>query len=352
LDNLQVLKESISDHKSIRIHLAVLFHKNEHLILLPWAHHFDLDIFLLEGHTFQGDEMYDFNLRFPKIQPGMMMEGVCTQMFHIADALEWLHKGVIVPAHPNRIHFAHMDMKPNNILIDEDGLSTVGKWVLTDFGISAFMKDDEPVLSDLLSIRDLYENLTIRTPPRRQPGTYQAPEVQQASSKNMESSNDAHQGNVGRKGDIWSFACIFSEVLTFALGQTPALKTFRSRRKDLQKNDHFYEKEEDPLLNVQNRPASYRVRSKVTSWLLDLSKVYSFSNRAIDCCAQTILDILVVDGKRRPRAKDLVEMMSHVTNHVKNARRPGKLPQCPLNRHSDETTGNPWVSRSSVRSPR
>jgi serine/threonine protein kinase len=329
LENLQVLKESISFHEHIRIHLAILLHKGEHLILLPWADHLDLDIFLLEGHTFQREKLYDFKLRFPKIVLGDLVEEVCTQMLQIADALGWLHRGIIGRTHTNRVHFAHMDLKPNNILIDADGTSAVGKWVLTDFGISAFKEDNESDFSRVLSIRDLYENLTIKEAPRRHPGAYQPPEIQRIRNRASKIGNDAYQGVAGRKGDIWSFGCILSEVLTFALGQTLAVQTFRTARKS-QGDDYFYEAEPTGLLDVQHQPASYRVRSKVKEWLRKLPEQYSFPNRAIDCCAQTILDILIVDGARRPKADDLVRKMEHVVHHVRTARCPGDLPYCPL----------------------
>jgi serine/threonine protein kinase len=250
-------------------------------------------------------------------------------MLQVADALGWFHRGIIGRTHTNRVHFAHMDLKPNNILIDADGTSAVGKWVLTDFGISAFKEDNEAVFPNVLSIRDLYENLTIKETPRRPPGAYQPPEIQRIRDRASEIGNDTYQGVAGRKGDIWSFGCILSEVFTFALGQTLAVQTFRTVRKS-QGDDYFYEAEPTELLDVQHQPASYRVRSKVKEWLRKLPEQYSFPNRAIDCCVQTILDILVVDGVRRPKADDLVRKMEHVVHHLRTARRPGDLPYCPL----------------------
>ncbi|CAO2655109.1 Nn.00g101730.m01.CDS01 [Neocucurbitaria sp. VM-36] len=332
LENLQVLKESISSHDHIRIHLAVLFHKGEHIILLPWADHLDLDIFLLEGHTFQGERMYDFKLRFPDIQPATMVSDICIQMFHIAHALEWLHKGIIGGSHRSRVHFAHMDMKPNNILLDMDQKSTVGKWVLTDFGISAFKEEEYSTTSNMLSIRDLYENLTIKTAPRRDPGAYQPPEIESMGQRSFTAGSNTNQGSAGRKGDIWSFGCIFAEVLAFALGQTPAVKEFRKYRKGSHKTDYFYERTPDQILGVPNHGTTYQIRSQVRAWLHKLPEAYSFPNKAIDCCVQTILDILVVDGSKRPRAQELVGKMEHVAHHVTNARRPGPLYNCPLSR--------------------
>ncbi|KAF2687941.1 kinase-like protein [Lentithecium fluviatile CBS 122367] len=330
LDNLKVLKESITLHRNIRLHLAIILHKSEHLILLPWAEHLDLEIFLNEGRDFRGQEIYDFKRRFRSIQPGMMIKDICRQMHHVADALRWLHEGTITHGTRNRIRFAHMDLKPNNILIDNDnGTSAVGTWVLTDFGISAF-KEDGDTADNLVSVRDYYENLTINTPPRRDAGAYQPPEVGQTNMKSSERRNGPREGSVGRRGDIWSFACIFAEVLAFSQGQAALLKEFRKVRKGRHRNDYFYEIDDDTL-QPDGSKMSYRVRPQILDWLWALPDKYVFPKRAIDCCVETIQRVLVVDGSRRPKADELLKMFNHVENHVDLARAPGGFPpHCPL----------------------
>ena len=332
-----MLKESITKHAHIRIHLAVLFHKGEHLILLPWADNLDLDLFLLEGRSFNGTSVYDFDTRFPKARKGVMIKDVCNQMYLIAGALEWLHKGIRGGKQQSRVHFAHMDLKPNNILIDIDKRSAVGKWLLTDFGISAFKEDNESSPTGLLSIRDLYENLTINTTPRRDPGAYQPPEVQRMTRENRISSNE---GSAGRKGDIWSFACIFSEALAFALGQSSAVKDFRSSRTKRHNNDYFYETAPSQYLQANNQNGDYRVRTEVIGCLQKLSVDYVYPNRVIDCCVATILETLVVDGSQRPKAQELVSKMEHVIRHINAAREPGKVANCPLDKRTSVSTSS------------
>ncbi|KAF1963308.1 kinase-like protein [Byssothecium circinans] len=332
LDNLQILKESITSHSNIRLHLAILLHQGEHLILLPWADHLDLDFFLLEGHDFLGREIYKFGLRFPNIQPSTILDDVCVQMHHIAHAIDWLHRGVTTQgSHQNKIRFAHMDLKPNNILIDNDGgPSTVGKWVLTDFGISAFKEDEDSDEVNFVSIGDYYQNHTINTVQRRDPGAYQPPEVESEQGASHGRRNDATEGSVGRRGDIWSFGCIFSEVLAFSLGQTSLVKEFRISRQGSLKNDYFYEAE-DEMLKINT---TYRARPAIVNWLRALPQRYTFPKRAIGCCAETIQRILIVDGSKRPRASELLNMLNHVSNHIKAARSPGYPPNCPLERPS------------------
>ena len=342
LSNLQVLKESITSHANIRLHLAIIFHKSEHFIILPWAEHLDLDIFLLEGHDYRGGTIYDFDLRFPSVQPGGMVDAVCTQMHHVADALRWLHNGIITQGkQQSKICFAHMDLKPNNILIDK-GSSSVGRWVLTDFGISAFKEDEGSEPNNFVSIRDYYQNLTINTQPRRDPGAYQPPEVEHTGNKVLEGRITAEEGHAGRRGDIWSFGCIFAEVLVFALGQTALVKQFRKDRKGPKEKrystDYFYEKIPSETLHPDATGKHYRVRPWIEDFLHRLSETYTpLPKNTINCCVETILEILVTDGDRRPNADLLLYKLSHVAKHVSTARSPGGPPSnCPLKRLSEK----------------
>jgi serine/threonine protein kinase len=340
LSNLQVLKESITSHANIRLHLAIIFHKSEHFIILPWAEHLDLEIFLLEGHDFRGGTIYDFNLRFPGVQPGGMVAAVCKQMHHVADALRWLHNGIITQGkQQSKICFAHMDLKPNNILIDK-GSSPVGRWVLTDFGISAFKEDEGSEPNNFVSIRDYYQNLTINTQPRRDPGAYQPPEVENTGNNVLEGRITAKEGHAGRRGDIWSFGCILAEVLVFALGQTPLVKQFRKHRKGPKEKhystDYFYEEIPSETLRPNATGKHYRVRPWIEDFLRRLSDTYTpLPNNTINCCVETILEILVTDGDHRPNADLLLDKLSHVEKHVSTAMFSGETPSnCPWKRRS------------------
>lgn len=319
----------------------ILFYRGEHHILLPWADHLDLDFFLREGYSYSGEALYVFKLLFPKIKSATILRDICDQMYYISDALEWLHKGFAV--NPQRhFHFAHMDLKPNNILIDREENSSVGKWILTDFGISTFTEDDEAASADLGS----FENLTFRATPARPPGAYQPPETEKTD-----------QRSAGRRGDIWAFGCIFAEVLSFALGRRAAVEEFRNSRKQTPnmddarggqngpKNDFFYEECTEILqvngkLGAQIRQ-SYRLRSGVDKWLRKLPTISTHLNSTIDCCVQTIRDILEVDGSRRIGAEHLVKKMKHVAYHVAHAREPNTLQNCPLEQSKLQRTFDP-----------
>ncbi|KAF3037232.1 hypothetical protein E8E12_005602 [Didymella heteroderae] len=165
-------------------HLERLPFESETEETLPGAFGTVTKIFLLEGKDLEGKQVYDFDEEFPVLQNVKFIEGVYTQMAKITEALEWLHKGIKTGGPDEKlVYFAHMDLKPNNILIDDVGdeePSTVGKWVLTDFGISARKENDEPVSDDFVSIGDVsrrLQSLTINTDPPRGRGSYQPPEV-------------------------------------------------------------------------------------------------------------------------------------------------------------------------------
>ena len=216
LQNLQILQKSNSKNEHICFHLATIVHGSNYMILLPWARHLDLHIFLLEGHKYDVDtrketEVYDFEMAFPNMQKGRFVGAVYVQMANLASALHWLHQGITnVGVRRERVQAAHMDLKPDNILIDDAVDHPVGKWLLTDFGISAMKKD-----SNFVSILDVYATLqtpkvtepTLNTYARRRPGAYQAPEVEQSTSSSNQVNGMPIQ-TIGRKGDIWSaFLC-------------------------------------------------------------------------------------------------------------------------------------------------
>ncbi|KAF2132834.1 kinase-like protein [Dothidotthia symphoricarpi CBS 119687] len=342
VDNLTVLKGNISDHHHIRVHLSILFHGDEHLILFPWADHSDLHVFLLGGYTMAREQVYDFNLRFPKVTDGTLIADICTQMRNIASALEWLHRGIEHPeARQNRIHLAHMDLKPDNILIDSDeGASTVGKWVLTDFGISTLKEGNE---ANIMTIRDVFENFTINTSPQRDAGAYQPPEVQAMTNPG--------KGIAGRGGDIWSFGCIFAETIAFALNRTDGVKSFRNDRKAGHRNNYFYEETQSSFQNLTSTKA-YRVRRGAELWLRKLPRDYSFPNRAIECCVETLFDILKVHKNQRPTADELLKMMRHVAYHVTTATQgPQTFNTCPLERDTILNPQPPHAGETSDQLP-
>ena len=167
------------------------------------------------------------------------------QMTHIANALSYLHTGVVTKDF-QRMQCWHMDIKPTNILIMRDASTDTRSWKITDFG------------SSYIYPGDLGKDL----PSHAGSGTYEAPECQLDLPPS-------------RAWDIWSFGCIVAECLVWLLRGSAAIDTFaEDRLKDEEtssniiKDDCFFSLKYDTSL----APIGAMVRPAVLRWLHDLER--------------------------------------------------------------------------------
>ena len=290
------------------LHLATIIHGPSFNILLPLARYGDLELFLNGGISYsrseKGDKVYDPVVRFPKLNPDNLPRALMDECALLADGLRWLHDELRVRADRD-LYCAHMDLKPSNVLVDHDPDSPVGRWMLSDFGISVFKASTGRQESGFLSIGDVHAELTLKTRAKRGHGPYQAPEVQPGGKK-----------NVGRRSDVWSLGCIFSEVLAFALSNTKELRRFRAERRD-QSNDYFYSpRATNSHLRVPSAPIEYELRLSVQLWLSTLHERFFQPRRWVECCVRVIKRILIVDPSKRPQARLTWELIRHVADHL------------------------------------
>ena len=242
--------------KDIRImkHIAALAHGDTFMILLPVAEHFDLDAFLRHGSkpthdTKDAVELYDFDTRFPHLKDDNLAVALVKELSELASAVQWLHEGNEASRSFYR-SLAHMDLKPENILIGEDPSSPIGKWMLSDFGVSLFVLSQE--VSHAQCKRTTASSYL--NEPQRGRGTYQPPEIK-------------HPEIDGHKCDVWSFGCILLDVMSFALGRTKLFHKVRALRNS-GGDDYFYQTELNRIdTQTPIDDANTKLKSKIRDWL-------------------------------------------------------------------------------------
>ncbi|KAF2182450.1 hypothetical protein K469DRAFT_712032 [Zopfia rhizophila CBS 207.26] len=238
---------------------------------------------------------------------------------NLADALDFLH---------TRLHFdtseslAHNDIKPENILVfytdsaDKNDKYPVGQWKIADFGLSKIKerrpKDEEQptglgASSNLLDVdraRQMSRDTDLthrqrttsvsRTIPKRHPGRYTAPEIDEKGKDQMDA----------RSADVWGLGCVLTEVIAYAIdpGLVKELEYvceqphFRDRR--------FYDEE------------TKKVKSQFLDWLSNLSgkssKKEPTTSKWIADSVSLIKRILVEEPSDRPTAKTIRNELSGI----------------------------------------
>jgi serine/threonine protein kinase len=338
------LRESLTHHENIMLHLGTIEHGKNQFILLPYAPYGDLEVFLHCGQKPNGKKQYDFNQRFKQASKEDMTLALLSQCQALAHALAWLHNGITIEDGSSEIFCVHMDLKPSNILIEKSETS-IGKWKIADFGISVLKDDKNRHGAEFVSVGDYTSILTVNTRPKRHEGTYQAPEVKISEADiDRPIQLTADQKGIGRKSDIWSYGCILSEVLAFALGKDDLVREFQAQR-SANGNDYFYDevtdKRRSQLLAVSGfnlPPKVFRVRPSVLDWLGNISRAAASPWQWVDCYAETIKKILVVNTDERPDSTRLVKLITHIKQHATASKANSKI-LCPILNRDDARSG-------------
>ena len=266
VQNLDYIKESLTDSKRVMKHIAAIVHGNDFMILLPYADLFDLEIFLRGGYdphpsTDERRMVYDFDAKFPMLNTPLKLQRALIEEAHqLASALKWLHEDLKIFGSYNR-YLAHMDLKPANVLLVGNPLharSYAGKWMLSDFGVSSFEKATNARAPDTPSIRDVGYRLTslgFQDRIVRGHGPYQPPEV---DLENVD----------GRKCDVWSFSCVLCDILAFAIGRTEALYRLRNSRYS-GGDDYFYQTKAN--LRTEIDDSNTQLKPQIIRWWEELA---------------------------------------------------------------------------------
>lgn len=314
VDNLCVVRKKL-DMKSnhITLHHAILDWNSKFWIMLPMADLGNLNQLLRSesamGIGESGIAKQTFDTRFPALTKDMLLlaTALLYQCIALAEALKFLHEGFYDGE--RHVHLAHMDLKPDNILIFRDQGNLVGIWRLADFGIS--------VIREVSATGS--ERGTMRTRAKRPQSTYQAPEIQKYFMLPSTTT-------IGRKSDVWSFGAMFCEVLAFAKGgSTMVAELDKTRSSD--SYDTFYSTKINSMLSPQSDV--FELRPDTRNWLAKLRSQSGPGTDYISCWSSAIEHILIVDPHDRHDAKTLVAIIEHIIEHAHASRK--KIPcECTL----------------------
>lgn len=322
--NLTILKESLTTQSHILQHYTAVDHDpHSYYILFPYAEHGDLYQFLHGGAG-----SYELHNQFPRLPvegDPAIFKPLLHQCWALACAIEWLHDYIQVDG--EHIMCAHLDLKPDNILIRNDASSVVGKWMISDFGISV-LEPQKLDSSRPLSVRGCYREPTIEVNPHGGRGTYRPPEaINRIGSRAM-------TNKIGRRSDIWAYGCIFTEVLAWAIGRREGVEHLAQERQIGITNDFFWDEHFGQSLSPQ--ATGFKVRDSVVRWL---DHIQTSPEKVVGEWVKTIKDILIIDKESRPKAQKLV-------TYVTSVYKPGDVPRDP----DSQPIGSP-VEPSSRQSP-
>ena len=241
----------------------------------------------------------------PPILPGIA--DLINHIATIAGALKFLHEGLQLPG--RAVACYHMDLKPDNVLVFSNKYDLLGVWKISDFGIStvkenaARPRESEIVSDEFNTVGELVRRfrLTSGLPPKRGPRPYQAPEV--------DGSGESH---VGTKSDVWSFGCIFVEVLAFALEGSSLVEDLENKRgmtTDLKSgylNDYYHR---DGTLNPHIR-----------NWLIEFQKYDKVDSIILENCQTLAFEMLEISPVNRPSSSEVYERLVNYKQRSKCSR--------------------------------
>lgn len=286
--NVKALRDSLSSHKHILPYLATVS-IGEDLTILSELATMDLQNFLNgEGKSTVKYDMADL---------------IC-QARNLAGALAFLHSGLQLPGRVAT--FYHMDLNPDNILVFHAENDHVGIWKISDFGIST-VKDNslqpkcpESDSDELNTIGELVRRIKVTNgvTAKRGPGAYQAPEVH--------SDGERH---IGTKSDIWSFGCIFVQILAFAIGGPFLVRDLDSKRGKMQDgkttyaDDYFYRDGE--------------INPHIRDWLIGLPNDEQVAEVILTNCQILAFDMLEILPEERPGAHEVYQQLTRYDQQPK-----------------------------------
>jgi serine/threonine protein kinase len=296
--NLEQFKECLSGNQNIMLSFATFIHGSEFNIISPLAD-FDLAIFLYGKYS-------NFSQRAQNFTP----HNLFSEAWRLCHAIHYLHDELYLYSNVH-VQCAHLDLKPDNILVDwlpknDSGLPLVGNWKIADFGISdiaSYLPNGQPARNSAgskLPLGAIMRERSLR-PIRRGEGPFQPPEMERQGVK-----------EVSTTADMWSFGCILSMILAFALGGPEEVTRQHQYRTD-GISDYFY--------TMDSRVAM--IKPGFEEWLQEKidSPDLQRDEAWIKECRNLILDMLKINETERLPAKDARDRIQSVTKAMHDYRR-------------------------------
>ncbi|KAL1612047.1 hypothetical protein SLS60_000270 [Paraconiothyrium brasiliense] len=273
LKNIFVRKEII---KSAEVDSDTFVRELRNLSLLAHLNHQNL-VELFCAYEYRGNFNFIFaraddgtlaHLLLGKTQLPIFTGSVDTMLFAMADLASAIHSvhNFTVEILDLELSGCHHDLAPRNILIR--GCT----FLLSDFGLSSFRSAEETSLTSFKEVR----------------GSYVAPECQRLQNGRLETQK------ITKASDIWSFACILAEALTFSVLGVDGVQSFREQRKhDITEDLTWYR-----FFRGHDAPSP-----EVKSWLQSLS---TNPNPSMNLTVELVQDMLSTEPKRRPVAEQVL----------------------------------------------
>jgi serine/threonine protein kinase len=280
--NLQKLREGLRVHKRIVTNIAAVVIENEFNLFFDLAKT-DLNTFL-------------YGLKDPaSLKDPVKLKKLIVEAVNLVDALYFLHDDLSSEwgdgGTAQKVCY-HADLKPENILVyerPEDPNDVVGRWKIADFGISRI--EDRPDGESTA----LGANMTMLVEQRVR-GIYTAPE-----------------SDAGRLSDIWSFGCIFHQILAAGLGGGPLIKKLDDERSKITddgssiRSPSFYKREEKGTKAVLKSCAKTWVENELPNHPRGLE-----GGVAMQECSKLLMEMLRIDKSQRPNARKVRTWLNHI----------------------------------------
>ncbi|UZP46396.1 hypothetical protein NXS19_014208 [Fusarium pseudograminearum] len=159
--------------------------------------------------------------RDPIIKDTVARQRLINAAMGLSDGLDFLHTRLRKEDGGESLICYHMDLKPKNILVFNDGRPDMS-WKLSDFGLSRVKPKARPEVSDLSRVfkrrgSDQHSKATATVNLRGQ-ATYQPREAQDKGK------------TMNEKSDVWSLGCIVSMLFTFMENGLDGIEPFSDLR--------------------------------------------------------------------------------------------------------------------------